>query len=57
MFVGSGVTPDNVAALAGHADGLIVGSCLKRDGCWENGPDPARVAAMVEAVRALSSTA
>jgi uncharacterized protein len=51
VFVGSGVTPDNVAAVAPHADALIVGSYLKRDGYWENEPDPARVAAMVKAVR------
>jgi uncharacterized protein len=51
IFVGSGVTPDRVRALALHADALIVGSYLKRGGTWENEPDPQRVAAMVEAVR------
>jgi uncharacterized protein len=51
VFVGSGVTPDNVATVAPHADALIVGSYLKRDGYWENEPDAARVAAMVKAVR------
>lgn len=50
VFVGSGVTPENAPALAPHADALIVGSYLKRDGFWENEPDPARVAAMVKAV-------
>ncbi len=51
VFVASGVTPDNLASLAPHVDGLIVGSYLKRDGHWENEPDPARVAKMAEAVR------
>ncbi len=50
VFVGSGVTPENVADLAPHADALIVGSYLKRDGNWENEPDPARVEAMAKAV-------
>ncbi|MFQ5430087.1 MAG: BtpA/SgcQ family protein [Phycisphaerae bacterium] len=49
VFVGSGVTPDTVAALAPHADALIVGSYLKRDGHWENEPDARRVAAIVKA--------
>lgn len=51
VFVGSGVTPENVTALTPHADALIVGSYLKRGGLWENEPDAARVAAMVKAVR------
>lgn len=51
VFIGSGVTPDNVAAVAPHVDALIVGSYLKRDGRWFNEPDAARVAAMAEAVR------
>ena len=55
VFVGSGVTPETVAALAPHADALIVGSYIKRDGFWENEPDPARVAAMVKAVRACET--
>ncbi len=56
VFVGSGVTPDNAAALAPHADAFIVGSFLKRDGHWENEPEPARVASMVAAVRSLRRT-
>lgn len=51
VFVGSGVTPENLALLAPHTDAVIVGSYLKRDGFWENEPDPARVAAMSRAVR------
>lgn len=51
VLLGSGVTPESVAALAPHAHGLIVGSSLKRDGHWANEPDARRVAAMVRAVR------
>ena len=50
VFVGSGVTPENVGGLAAHAEALIVGSYLKRDGCWSNAPDPDRVSAMVSAL-------
>ncbi len=55
VLVGSGVTPETVAQLAPHADGLIVGSYLKRDGWWENGPDASRVEAMVRAVSSCVS--
>ena len=51
VFVGSGVTPDNVATVAPYADALIVGSYIKRDGYWENEPDPERLAAIVKAIR------
>ncbi|MCG8408513.1 MAG: BtpA/SgcQ family protein [Phycisphaerales bacterium] len=53
VFVGSGVSPESVASLAQHADALIVGSYLKRDGHWENEPDSSRVQAMVTAVQGL----
>lgn len=46
VFVGSGVTPEQIPLLAKHADALIVGSYLKKDGHWANGPDPVRLAAI-----------
>ncbi|MEZ6242807.1 MAG: BtpA/SgcQ family protein [Phycisphaerales bacterium] len=52
VLVGSGVTPERVPILLEHADALIVGSALKRDGLWSNPLDPARGQAMVAAVRA-----
>jgi len=51
VFVGSGVTPENVRALAPHAHALIVGSYLKKDGHWANALDPSRVVQIVAAVR------
>ncbi len=51
VLVGSGATPQSAAALLEHADALIVGSALKRDGLWSNDIDPARAEAMVRAVR------
>ncbi|HEY3358255.1 MAG TPA: BtpA/SgcQ family protein [Polyangia bacterium] len=52
VLVGSGVTPENLAVYAA-ADGVIVGSFVKRDGVWSNPLDPARLAAVVRAFRAL----
>jgi membrane complex biogenesis BtpA family protein len=51
VFVGSGVTPDNAAALLDVADGLIVGTALKADGETENPVEQHRVEAFVDAVR------
>lgn len=53
VMVGSGVTPENVATLAKHADAFIVGSYLKRDGCWANAPDSDRISRIVSAMHNL----
>ena len=53
VLVGSGVTPANVGAMFGVASGVIVASCLKRDGVWWNPVDPDRLRSfMAEADRA-----
>lgn len=51
LFVGSGTSKENVAALVGIADGVIVASSLKRQGILENPVDVDRTRALVEAVR------
>jgi membrane complex biogenesis BtpA family protein len=51
VFVGSGITAENVAEFARLADGLIVGSSLKVDGRVSKPVDPARVRALVAAAR------
>lgn len=43
VFVGSGVTPNSIDALARHAYGFIVGTSLKVGGVAGNPVDPARV--------------
>ena len=52
LLVASGATIESLAALAEHADGVIVGSAL-RDGGVAGGPiDPARAVAFAKAFRA-----
>ncbi len=51
LLVGSGVTWDTAADLLALADGLIVGTAVKRDGRLANPVDPARVRRLVEAAR------
>src|SRR6185436_18088827 len=43
VFVGSGVTRENLADYASVADGLIVGSHFKKDGRWDETVDERRV--------------
>jgi membrane complex biogenesis BtpA family protein len=52
VLVGSGVTPETAAALAeAGADGLIVGSFIKRGGRWSNPVDARRCRALVKSIR------
>lgn len=52
VIVGSGVTAENAAAMLQHADAVIVGSALKKDGHWTAPVDLDRVKAVAAAVRA-----
>lgn len=52
VVVGSGVTAENAAVMLQHADAVIVGSALKRDGHWAGPVDLERVKAVAAAVRA-----
>ena len=49
VLVGSGATPETVRRLLEVADGIIVGTSIKRDGKLANPVDPARVEALVRA--------
>jgi predicted TIM-barrel enzyme len=51
ILLGSGVTLGNVVNFLRVADGVIVGSSLKKDGKLANPVDPKRVAAMVKAMK------
>lgn len=49
VLVGSGVTPESAPGLLEHADALIVGSWIKRNGDWKNPVDPDRARTMITA--------
>jgi membrane complex biogenesis BtpA family protein len=51
LLLGSGVNTTNVKEFVRYADGVIVGSSLKRDGKLANPVGPKRVAALVKAMR------
>jgi membrane complex biogenesis BtpA family protein len=50
ILLGSGVTVANVSDFLSHADGVIVGSSLKRNGKLANPVDPKRVRALASAL-------
>ncbi len=54
LLVGSGATVENVAGLLRHADGVIVGTSLKRDGHVDEPVDRDRAARFVDAFRRAS---
>lgn len=49
LLVGSGVTKGNVAAIMAMADGVIIGSSLKRGGGWWRPVEAKRVEAFMKA--------
>jgi uncharacterized protein len=51
VIANTGVDHDNVVEILGIADGVIVGTSLKVDGCTWNQVDPERARRMVELVR------
>lgn len=55
VFVGSGVSLENLRELFPVADGLIVGSHFKRDGYWANPIDEERTRTFVQAMTQLQA--
>lgn len=56
LFVGSGTTADNVGEILKHADGVIVGSSLRKGGRAGAPLDARRLKAFVRATKSRSST-
>ncbi len=55
VIVGSGMTPENIASYMPHADGFIVGSCLRVDGRFMERLDPGKLDRFVDAFREARS--
>jgi len=51
IVIGSGATPENVHKIYDHIDGMIVGSCFKKDGCGNNEVERARVETFMNAIK------
>jgi membrane complex biogenesis BtpA family protein len=52
VFLGSGITKNNIAEFYDEADGFIIGSTFKIDGLWSNTVDPARVTSLLNTIKA-----
>ena len=53
VFLGSGITENNISEFYNDADGFIIGSAFKLDGLWSNTIDPARIASFIKVVHTL----
>ena len=53
VLIGSGITDMNISDYYQLADGFIVGSYFKKDGKWQNPPDPERIIKLMDVVRGL----
>lgn len=51
VFLGSGITENNVGEFYDDADGFIIGTAFKLDGLWSNTVDPARVTSFVQKIQ------
>ncbi len=53
IIVGSGMTPDNIDKYLKYADGVIIGSYIKKDGRAGNPTDPERARKFMEKIKKL----
>jgi membrane complex biogenesis BtpA family protein len=56
VFLGSGITGNNIAEFYDDADGFIIGSAFKIDGLWANTIDPGRVTGFMNVIQKRNST-
>ncbi|MEJ1221852.1 BtpA/SgcQ family protein [Sediminicola sp. 1XM1-17] len=53
IFIGSGITKDNVSEYFPLCDGMIIGSYFKKNGYWQNELDRERIGAFMKVIRKL----
>ncbi len=53
ILIGSGITDKNISEYYEFADGFIIGSYFKKDGKWQNPPDPERIEKLLDVVQKL----
>ncbi len=53
ILIGSGITAANISKFYELADGFIIGSYFKKDGQWQNPPDPERIKKLMDVVHGL----
>jgi uncharacterized protein len=51
VFLGSGISEQNIDEFYSNADGFIIGSAFKVDGLWSNTIDPGRVTRFVHLIQ------
>jgi predicted TIM-barrel enzyme len=51
VFLGSGISENNIQHFHDQADGFIIGSAFKIDGLWSNTVDPKRVTQFIHRLR------
>jgi len=54
VFLGSGISAENIEQFYNDADGFIIGTAFKVDGLWSNTVDPNRVTQFVETLRLIA---
>ncbi len=57
VILGSGIEATNITDFYPLADGFIIGTFFKTDGCWQNPVDPARIQSLLSVVNRMNREA
>lgn len=53
VLIGSGINPSNIKTFSQYADGLIIGSYVKKDGRWQNNIEVDRCKNLIESAHSI----